>query len=216
MAIVKNKEHLIKKGQTEPLRKARALALNSYEAALNSVEPARLVKSKLTLKASTLKVDDLSFDLQKFKKVYVVGAGKASGEIAAALEQILGKWITKGIVNVPRGSKPKTEIIMLHEANHPIPDQAGIEGSKQMLQIAEQAGPNDLVICLLSGGGSSLMPLPREDLPLKDKQELTQTLLKSGASISEINTVRKHVSAFKGGNLAQRSVSCNGFKLGYF
>ncbi len=203
MAKVKNKEQLINNGQTETQRKARALVLDSYEAALSQVNPAKLVNSKLSLQGSTLSIDDLSFDLETFRNVYVVGGGKASGEMASALEQLLGKWITKGIVNVPKGNKPKTERIMLHEASHPIPDQAGIEGTTQILKIAEQADEGALLICLFSGGGSSLMPLPREGLTLEDKQELTQKLLKSGANINEINTVRKHLSAFKGGNLAK-------------
>lgn len=169
------------------------------------MNPAKLVNSKLSLQGSTLRVNGLSFDLDKFRNVYVVGGGKASGEMASALEQLLGKWITKGIVNVPKGNKPKTKCIVLHEASHPIPDQAGVEGATQMLKIAELAGEGDLLICLLSGGGSSLMPLPREGLTLKDKQELTQKLLKSGANINEINTVRKHLSAFKGGNLAKKA-----------
>jgi glycerate-2-kinase len=205
MAKVKNKTQLINNGKTETLRKARALVLDSYEAALSQVEPARLIKSKLSLQGTILCIEGLSFDLDKIRSVYVVGGGKASGEMASALEQILGNYITKGIVNVPKGSKPKTERIVLHEASHPIPNQAGVEGAMQMLKIAELAGEDDLLICLLSGGGSSLMPLPRKGLTLKDKQELTQTLLKSGANISEINTVRKHLSAFKGGNLAQKA-----------
>lgn len=205
MATVKNKKQLINNGKTEALKKVRSLILDCYEAALSQVEPDRLVKSKLSLKDSTLCINGLSFDLDKFKKIYVVGGGKASGEIASTLEQLLGRWITKGIVNVPKGNKPKTERIVLHEASHPIPDQAGVEGAMQMLKIAELAGEGDLLICLLSGGGSSLMPLPREGLTLEDKQELTQALLKSGANINEINTVRKHLSAFKGGNLAKKA-----------
>ena len=100
-----------------------------------------------------------SFNLEKLKNVYVVGGGKASGSMAEALEQILGERITDGLVNVPRGSKNKTSIIKLHEASHPIPDEAGVEGTRRMLEIAEQAEEDDLIICLISGGGSSLMPL---------------------------------------------------------
>lgn len=204
LAMIKNKIQLTNKG-SESTRKARTLALDSYEAALNTVKPDKLIKSNIVLQSPFLKVDNLSFDLRTFKNIYVVGGGKASGEMAAALEHILGKWIKKGIVNVPRGSAPRTEIITLNQASHPIPNQLGVEGTKKMLKIAEQATQDDLLICLISGGGSSLMPLPREELTLKDKQELTQKLLKSGASISEINTVRKHLSAFKGGFLAKKA-----------
>jgi glycerate-2-kinase len=124
--------------------------------------------------------------------------------MAEALEEILGKRITEGIVNVPHGDKHKTGIIKLHESSHPVPDAAGVKGTRRMLAIAEQAEKDDLIICLISGGGSSLMPLPRGDISLKDKQELTSALLKSGATVSEVNTVRKHISDFKGGCLAKK------------
>ncbi len=181
------------------------LVLDGYEAALNAVQPSRLIQSKLVLDGSKLKVDKSVFDLQTFRHVYVVGAGKASGEMAFALEQLLGQCVTKGLVNVPHGNRLKTEKIVLNQAGHPLPDQAGIEGAKQMLQIAKQAEKDDLLICLISGGGSSLMPLPRDGLTLKDKQELTGQLLKCGANIKEVNTVRKHLSAIKGGNLAKHA-----------
>lgn len=204
LAIIKNKSQLINKGN-ESTRNARLLILESYEAALNAVKPEKLIKSKISFQTPILKIENLTFDLRSFKNIYVVGGGKASGEMAAALEHILGKWIKKGIVNVPRGNGPRTNIIILNQASHPLPDQSGIEGTKQMLKIAEQATQDDLLICLISGGGSSLMPMPREELALKDKQELTQKLLKSGANISEINIVRKHLSAFKGGFLAKKA-----------
>jgi glycerate-2-kinase len=121
------------------------------------------------------------------------------------LEQILGKRITKGLVNVPHDSRSKIGIIQLHGANHPVPDQAGVEGTRQMLRIAEDAEENDLIICLISGGGSSLMPLPRDNVSLEDKKEITNSLLRSGAAINEINTVRKHISDFKGGWLAKKA-----------
>jgi glycerate 2-kinase len=206
MAVkVQNKIILSSKGSSETLQKARLRVLDSYEAALASVQPGKLIKSKLVRDGSDLKVDGLVFDLQKFSHVYVVGAGKASGEMASALEELLGKWITKGIVNVPYGNQPKTEKIVLNQASHPLPDQSGAEGAKRMLELAKQAGKDDFVICLISGGGSSLMPLPIEGLTLRDKQEVTQALLKSGADIKEVNIVRKHLSAIKGGNLAKQA-----------
>jgi glycerate-2-kinase len=193
------------KGKTEALRNARMMVLDSYEAALTVVQPQKLFQSKLTLNGSLLKICNETFDLQKFNHIYVVGGGKASGEMAAALEQVLGNWVTRGIVNVPKGSKPKTQKIVLNEASHPVPDEAGVYGVKQMLQIAKQAGHDDLLICLISGGGSSLMPLPIDGVTLEDKQALTKMLLKSGAAIAEVNAVRKHLSAFKGGNLAKQA-----------
>ena len=205
MATIKNKEELIKNGETKLNQKARALALRSLESALNAVDPKQIIKSKLLLKNLTLHVNGYSIDLKKFKNIYVIGGGKASGSMAEALEQVLGNSITNGFVNVPRSSKNKTDIIKLHEASHPIPDEAGVEGTRRMLKIAEQAKEDDLIICLISGGGSSLMPLPRGKISIADKKEITNALLKCGATINEINTVRKHISDFKGGWLAKKA-----------
>jgi len=205
MAAIKNKEILIENGETSLNRKARMLALSSLEYALKAVDPKQIIRSKILLKNSKLLVEDYMFRLNNFKNIYVVGGGKASGSMAEALEQILGSRIKDGIVNVPYGYTPKTEIIKLHEASHPIPDKAGVEGTQGIIDLVETAKENDLVICLISGGGSSLMPLPREGISLADKKKITDMLLKSGATINEINTVRKHISNIKGGWLAKRT-----------
>ncbi|MEM3730275.1 MAG: glycerate kinase [Candidatus Bathyarchaeia archaeon] len=205
MIEIRNKRQLIENGGTPLNRKAREITLKSLEAGLNAVDPKRIIESKVLLKGSTLLVDKYSFNLEKFKNVYVVGGGKASGSMAEALEKVLGNHIKSGLVNVPYGDKSKTRIIKLQEASHPIPDEAGMEGVRRILEIAEQAGENDLIICLISGGGSSLMPLPRGEISLKDKREITDALLKCGATINEINTVRKHISDFKGGWLAKKA-----------
>jgi len=205
MITIKNEEQLVKNGKTLLNRKARAIALRSLESALNAVDPKRIIKSKLLLKNSTLQVNGYLFDLKKFKNVYVIGGGKASGSMAEALEKILGKHVTNGIVNIPHGSKQDTKVIKLHGANHPVPDEAGVEGTRCMLKMAEQAKEDDLVICLISGGGSSLMPLPRGGVSIDDKKEITEALLRCGATINEINTVRKHISDFKGGWLAKKA-----------
>lgn len=205
MIAIKNKQQLIKNGETQLNQKARRLALSSLEYAVNAVDPKQIIKSRLFLKNSTLQVNGYSFDLEKFRNIYVIGGGKASGSMAEALEQVLGSHITAGLLNVPRGSKHKTNIIKIHEASHPIPDESGVEGTRRMLKLAEQAEENDLVICLISGGGSSLMPLPRGEISIADKKEITNALLKCGATINEINTVRKHVSDFKGGWLAKKA-----------
>jgi glycerate 2-kinase len=205
MIKIKNKEKLIENGETEQNRKARTIALQTLEYALDAVDPAKLLKLKVNFKDSKLNAGKYSFDLRKFRNVYVLGGGKAGGLMASALEEVLGKRVTAGVVNAPHGDKHKTSIIRLHKAAHPIPDEAGIVGTRQMLALAEEADHADLVIMLISGGGSSLMPLPRNGISLRDKRELTGKLLKSGAKISEINAVRKHLSGFKGGWLAKRA-----------
>jgi len=205
MIAIKNRKQLIENGETRLTRKARELALKSLESTVNAVDPKQIIKSKLSLKNSILRVNEYPFDLKRFKNVYVIGGGKASGSMAESLERILGNYITNGFLNVPYGSKHKTDIIKLHEASHPIPDESGVKGTRRMLEIAEKAGEDDLVICLISGGGSSLMPLPRGEISIADKREITEALLKCGATINEINTVRKHVSDFKGGWLAKKA-----------
>jgi len=205
MISIKNKAQLIKNGETLLDQKARRLALESLERAVEAADPKELLKARLTLKGSTLRVEEHSFDLEKFRSIFVIGGGKASGTMAEALENILGKRITDGLVNVPHNSRNKTNIIKLHGANHPVPDEAGVEGTRKMLKIVQDARKDDLIICLISGGGSSLMPLPRDNISLSDKRVITNALLKSGATINEINTVRKHISDFKGGWLAEKA-----------
>ncbi|HYB68840.1 MAG TPA: glycerate kinase [Candidatus Acidoferrales bacterium] len=205
MVAIRNKEQLVKNGKTTLDRRARELALGSLEAALNAVDPKKIIESKVVLKDCTLKVDDYSFDVREFKNIYVIGGGKASGSMAEALEQVLDSRITDGLVNVLHENRNETRIIKLHGANHPVPDEAGVEGTRRMLEIAEGATADDLIVCLISGGGSSLMPLPRGDITLADKRQVTDALLKSGATINEVNTVRKHISDFKGGWLAKKA-----------
>jgi len=206
MIQIRNKKQLVANGMTLHDRKARKLALESLESALKAADPKEIVESKLTLRGSILTANSYSFDLDRFKKVYVVGGGKASGSMSEALERLLDKRITRGEVNVPRGSKAKTKVIELNEASHPVPDEAGVKGAKVMCELAKQASTEKaLVISLISGGGSSLMPLPRDGITIADKREVTDALLKSGATINEINTVRKHLSEFKGGWLAKKA-----------
>jgi glycerate 2-kinase len=205
MIKIMNREKLIENGETSGIRRGRDLALRCLEEAVNAAEPKQLLKAKIKVENGKLQVESCTFDLGKFKHVYVVGGGKAGGKMAQAIEEILGKHVTAGIVNIPYGTRQKTNVIELNEASHPVPDKAGVKGTSQIMAIAEQAKEHDLLICLISGGGSSLMSLPREGLSLKDKQALTNILLKSGAAISEINAVRKHLSAFKGGWLTKKA-----------
>lgn len=204
--IIRNEELLVKNSKISSMQKGRFLALKSLESALDSVEPKKLLKSKIRVLGSNLLVDSFCFDLEKFKHIYVVGGGKAGEMMVEGLEEVLGTRLTSGVVNVPtRKSKLRSGVVELNEASHPIPNEAGVEGTERMMAIAELAEEDDLLICLISGGGSSLMPLPREGLSLAEKQVTTSALLKSGATISEINAVRKHLSAFKGGGLAKKA-----------
>jgi glycerate-2-kinase len=206
MATIKNEQDLLKNAKSSLNRKARQLAINALNAALEASDPANIIKSKIKVEKNVLKVDGFSLNFNEFKNVFVVGGGKASGAMAEALETLLGDRIKDGAVNVPYDSKVyNVKRIKLEHASHPVPDLAGVKGTKRILDLVSQAEENDLVICLLSGGGSSLMPQPREGIPLRDKRRVTDALLKSGATINEINTVRKHISDVKGGWLAKRA-----------
>jgi glycerate 2-kinase len=206
MVGIKNKEELINNSKSPFDRKARKLALDSLETALKAADPRGLIKSKVKLKEGLLTINKHLFDLKKFHNIFVVGGGKASGLMAEALEIILKDRITDGCLNVPYASGHyEVRRIKLQEASHPVPDEAGVKGTRRMLDFANQADENDLVICLISGGGSSLMPLPRDEISLQDKKIVTEALLKSGAPINEINAVRKHISDFKGGWLAKKA-----------
>ena len=205
MPWIRNRKQLVQKIKTAEIRKARELALESLGYALACVNPNRLLKSQVFIKESILCAGEHRFDLNRVGNVYVVGGGKAAGAMTVALEEILGARIKEGVVNVPHGNKHKARVVKTQEASHPIPDEAGVEGARRMMTIAENAGRDDLLIMLVSGGCSSLMPLPRNDVTLKDKQNITDTLLKSGARIQEINAVRKHISDIKGGWLAKKA-----------
>lgn len=142
-------------------------------------------------------------DLDGYKRIFVVGAGKAGGTMARAAEQFLGSRISAGCVTVKDGDTARTRIIELRPCGHPVPDERGLQGTKRIAEICMEAGENDLVICLFSGGASALTPYPWPPITLGEKQETTRLLLASGASIHEINAVRKHLSAIKGGQLAR-------------
>ena len=142
-------------------------------------------------------------DLDRYERIFVVGAGKAGGTMARAVEAFLGRRISAGCVNVKDGDTAKTRLIELHACGHPVPDERGFNGAKRIAEICEEAGENDLVICLLSGGASALTPYPAPPITLSEKRETTKLLLASGANIHEINAVRKHLSAIKGGQLAR-------------
>lgn len=141
----------------------------------------------------------------KFDRIQVIGAGKASAAMARAVERLLGRRLAGGWINVKDGHTAHLRRIHQQECGHPVPDERGVAGAHRMLEIAQQAGARDLLLCVISGGASALTPAPVPPMTLAEKQELTKKLLASGATIHEINTVRKHLSSFKGGQLAKRA-----------
>jgi glycerate 2-kinase len=170
-------------------RDAKAILM----AALAAADPTAAVEQ--VLRART--------DFDRYARIFVVGAGKAAGTMARAVEQFLSGRISAGCVNVKDGDTARTRLIELRPCGHPVPDERGFNGAKRIAEICADAGENDLVICLLSGGASALTPYPSPPITLAEKRETTKLLLASGADIHEINAVRKHISAIKGGQLAR-------------
>jgi len=183
-----------------PLRKH---ALQIFQAALAAADPERAVLRHLKFDGRVLAAGRRRYPLEKFDRVQVIGAGKASAAMATAVERLLGRRVAGGIVNVPKGTKAHLRRIELNESEHPIPGERGLAGAQRIEQIVRDSDVRDLLICLFSGGASALMPDPVENVSLAALQRLTQRLLKSGAAIQELNTVRKHLSRLKGGQLAR-------------
>ena len=168
-----------------------------------AVQPSEAVKKHVTVRGEALIVGGRRYDLGGVRHIFVVGAGKAAAHIAHALEEILAERIAKGWVNVKTGHTLKLRKVHIHEAGHPVPDQAGVRGAREIVGILEDAREDDLVFCCLTGGGSALLPLPADGVSLEDKQALTRQLLACGANINDVNAVRKHLSRLKGGQLAR-------------
>ncbi len=183
---------------SKTLEKLRKDARKIFMAGVERVEPARAVKSFVHLKESTLTVNMREYDLNQIENIYIVGAGKAAAPMALAIEQILGNWINEGFINTKYGHGLSLNRIELKEAGHPLPDEAGMRGAETILSLIEKAKNEDLIICLISGGGSALLPLPAQGISLEEKQEATSLLLGCGATIQEINAIRKHISRIKG------------------
>ncbi|MEM2343202.1 MAG: glycerate kinase [Sulfolobales archaeon] len=179
----------------------RSDALRIIEAGLQAADPVRSIKNVVRLEGSRLVVDGKVYDIGSGVKV--LGFGKASASMALAVEEVLGDLIIDGIVIVPKGLKPpKLGRIKVMYGSHPIPDEDTINSTKELLRLCSQS-EGEMFIVLISGGGSALFELPVEPITLNDLRVLTTQLLKCGADIKEINTVRKHVSMVKGGRLAE-------------
>ncbi len=182
---------------------SRKHALQIFRAALNAADPQRAVLRNLKFDGRTLTAARRRYSLSKFNRIQVIGAGKAGAAMAAAVERLLGRRISGGLVNVPDGALTHPRRIELNESGHPVPDRRGLDGTRRIAEIVRNAGERDLLLCLISGGASALMPDPAPPITLAGLQHTTRQLLASGAAIRELNTVRKHISQIKGGQLAR-------------
>jgi glycerate 2-kinase len=195
---VLNRSSLVAHGPS----RLRADAVAIIEHAIRAANPYEATKRLVRLEGDCLQIEALRFDLREWENIYVLGAGKATQGIALALEEILGERLTDGVVVLKRGEAQLLEKMRVVYASHPVPDEGSLKGARELVELARKAGKHDLVISAITGGSSSLAVLPPQGVSLADKQRLNELLLASGASIREINAVRKHVSLIKGGRLA--------------
>ena len=176
--------------------------LDILEAALAAIDPAVLLRQRLVIAEDILRIDDLTVPLAG-RRVWILSVGKAGVPMASAAESLLGcKRIAGGVALTREGYGGSTEVVRVIEAGHPIPD--GTVGADAIAGLSNQVGPDDLVLCLLSGGGSALLASPPAGVSLSDLARTTELLLHSGATIDEVNTVRRHVSRLQGGRLMAR------------
>jgi glycerate 2-kinase len=196
--------------RVQELRKA---ALGIFDAAVRAVDPGEAIHRHVVRDGDRLRLDRETVDLGSLRQLVVVGLGKAGASMAAAVEEIVGDRITRGVVVTKYGHVQPTRKIRLREAGHPVPDDAGIAGAQAILDQVKGLGHEDLVLVLISGGGSALTPAPMDGISLAEKQALTKTLLACGADIREMNTLRKHISRIKGGQLARAAMPARVFTL---
>jgi hydroxypyruvate reductase len=183
-------------------------ALDVFKAAIEAVDPYQAVKTHLRMTGNRLEVTsggsvvEVALPPPGEGKVWVVGAGKGTAPMAQALEELLGNRLAGGIICVKDGHGLPLEKVEVLEASHPVPDERGVAAGRRIAALVKSADKDDLVIAALSGGGSALLTLPAEGVSLEDIRILTDQLLTCGAEIGEINSLRKHLSQVKGGQLA--------------
>jgi hydroxypyruvate reductase len=185
------------------IAKMRKHAMQIFQAGLQAVDPVEAIKRHAKKDKDLLFIGDCRFNLNDYDRILVVGAGKAVAPMALAMEDLLADRISDGVIVVKDEHGLPLKKIKVCEASHPVPDERGVKGTEEILSLVEKAGKRDLVICLISGGGSALLIAPVGGISLEDKQNATKLLLASGATIHEFNTIRKHLSRAKGGRLAQ-------------
>ena len=194
--------------QHKNLESLRSDAKEIFAVCLTAVDPYQAIKRFVHLQGNLLVVGmeggpETKLDLAQFDRISLVGAGKATAPMAAAIEELFGERIRKGLINVKYGFTQELAFTEITEAGHPVPDENGVKGTGKVLDFLQGAGQKDLIFSLISGGGSALLPFPVGNITLSDKQEITRELLACGASIDEINAVRKHMSSSKGGQMAR-------------
>ncbi|HSL91517.1 MAG TPA: DUF4147 domain-containing protein [Candidatus Limnocylindrales bacterium] len=186
---------------------AKAYLERIFQAAVAAVNPEMLILSALQREGDgvSLRCGRVSATARwdEVRNVYVVGGGKAARKMGEAAARVLGDKVTAGILAVPQGAGGERGPIRFHEAGHPIPDEGSREASRRIMELLSNAGEGDLVVALISGGGSSMLSTPPRGVSIGDKERVLRLLLRSGAHITEVNTVRRHLSLVKGGQMAE-------------
>ncbi|BAO88991.1 glycerate kinase type-2 family protein [Caballeronia cordobensis] len=201
MKKIRNSDEVLSHGDVA----SRKVVLEIADRTLQRLDSYQRIKSIMRMEGSVLHIGTRSWDLSRKRNVYLVGAGKACNHMAMAVDHVLGDRLTQGIAIVKIHEETdrfnKTEVFV---GGHPLPNEEGHRASKKIIELVDQAGPDDLFIAVISGGSSALMSCPIEGISLQDEIDTTDVLLKSGAGIYEINAVRRHISALNGGMLAKR------------
>lgn len=186
--------------------KLRKDARELFDRALEEADPRKCVLERLELRGSRLSVADAVFDLADFESVYAVAFGKAAPAMAGALEELLGDFVTRGLVVSNVESETPFRRMEFHLSSHPVPDERSVEAAEKAISLLEKSGKRDLVIFLISGGGSSMLAMPSEGLTIEDKRAVTEKLMLSGVDTYGLNTVRKKMSRIKGGGLLEKAL----------
>ena len=184
----------------------REHAMRILDAAIDAADPERCVFEHVSVEGEDLRIEGKTYNLPSYENVFVVSFGKAASAMAAAVEKLLGDTVADGIV--VSGSRPREGFRRMRfmMSSHPVPDEKSVAAARAVMALLEKTGPSDLVLFLISGGGSSMLAMPREGLSLEDKSRVTEQLLISGVDTYGLNTVRKKLSKIKGGGLLKQAL----------
>ena len=205
--MFKQYDKLVRNGISAKNQKARNLSLHALNAAVRAVDPSLCLQSRFRVSGDRIHVDDFTLPLSRFRRIVVVAVGKASSSMMKTTLDQLGNRNVRGVLVVPKGQEiPRfDDRVELFFAGHPLPDEEGKKAAERVISLAQSMDRNELLICLISGGASAMLPAPPSSIPLTDKTLVTSSLIRSKATIHEINTVRRHLSRIKGGRLAESS-----------
>jgi len=205
--IIHSRAQIIRNGGTDSNQSARRFALDALEGALRAVDPYGCLLAKVSIRNGQIRCGECSVPLANASRILILAVGKAAVPMMAAMTLLLRNYTVNGILVAPKNQyvPPFDDSILLFQSGHPVPDLTGLAASREAKRAVGMLGDNDLLICLISGGASAMLPAPANDITLQDKKRVTDELVKSRVTIHEINTVRRHLSSLKGGQLVRLS-----------